>query len=90
MSLLIEEHDIFMFLTLKDNGNPHHRVLNEGILREYISKYDNIGDGEKLLGELIMVGRADNKSQNPQLTHDSLRLLDKFDELLQSNGQRNK
>ena len=67
-----------MFITLKDDQNPHHKVLNEDLVKDYITKYNHVGDGEKLLNELLMVGRADNMAQNPKFTGESLKLLDKF------------
>lgn len=87
MALLIEEHDIFMFITLVDDGNRYHKVLTDELVKDCILRYNDFGDGEKLLGDLIMVGRADNKAQNPKLTKDSLRLLDCFKEKLQNISQ---
>ena len=82
MQLLIDEHDVFMFLTLEDDGNKFHKKLTPLVADEMISKYNEVGDGEKLLNQLIMVGRADNLAQNPKMTKQSLELLDKFQELL--------
>lgn len=90
MLLLIEEHDIFMFLRLVEDGNPHHKVLNTELVKEYIARYNNLGDGAEFMGKLIMVGRADNKAQNPKLTKDSLKLLDKFSQELQEILQNSK
>ena len=88
--LLVEEHDIFMFITLKEDGNPHHRALNNELIKEYIAKFNSVGDGEKLMNELIMVGCADNKSQNPKMTAESLKLLGEFSSRLQEISQNSK
>lgn len=80
---LIEEHDIFMFITLKEDGNPHHNVLTKNYLQSLISKLDKVYNGKALLNYLIMVGRADNKAQNPEMTKNSLILLDKMEEMLE-------
>ena len=78
----IDMHDIFMFVKLQDDQNPHHQVLNEEYINKQISELNSIGDGKTLLKYLIMIGRADNLAQNPQMTKDSLHLLDIFDSML--------
>ena len=82
IKLLVHEHDIFMFITLVDDGNRFHRVLSKELLHEYIGKYNEISDGKTLMKYLIMVGRADNLAQNPKMTKKSLELLDVFDNML--------
>ncbi|MBE5746470.1 MAG: hypothetical protein E7359_04225 [Clostridiales bacterium] len=79
---LIEDHDIFMFITLKEDGNKFHNVLTKDYLKSIIKDLNKIDNGEKLMKYLIMVGRADNKSQNPKMTKDALKLLDVMDEML--------
>ena len=82
IKLLVEEHDIFMFITLKPDGNKYHRVLTPELIEEQIEKYNAVGDGKTLLKQLIMVGRADNLAQNPKMTANALTLLDKMQEML--------
>ena len=72
-----------MFIRLQDDGNPYHEVLTTELLSSYIDDYNKIGDGEKLMGELILVGRADNRAQNPEMTDESLKLIDVMSEKLQ-------
>ncbi len=78
---LVENHDIFMFLTLEDDHNPYHRVLTKSYIRQQESELGKVGDGKQLLEELIMVGRADNKAQNPEMTGESLHLLDVMEKM---------
>lgn len=85
---LINEHDMFMFLTLK-SGDKYHRVLDKSVVEEGISKLNNVGDGVKLLQYLIWVGKSDNMAQNPKMTGDSLCLIEVMNDILkeQSNIQ---
>ena len=52
MKLLINEHDVFMFLTLEDDGNKYHSVLTPSVVNEMIVKFNQVGDGAKLLNYL--------------------------------------
>jgi len=81
---LIDKHDVFMFITLRDDGNKFHRVLSEKLIEDEIKELDEVGDGKQLLKDLILVGKADNLSQNPKMTKDSLELLDKMLEMANS------
>ncbi len=83
IEMLIELHDIFMFITLHDDGNRFHHVLTPEYLNSEISKLDAVGDGKSLMKLLVMVGIADNKAQNPQMTKSSLHTLDVINEMLQ-------
>ncbi len=82
MLKLINKHDIFMFIRTSDDGNPHHRVLNNSLLQEEIDDLNSVGDGKQLLHYLIMIGRSDNRAQNPELTAPSLKMLDCMTEML--------
>ena len=82
MELLIEEHDVFMFLTLEEDNNKHHKVVTPQVVDEMIKKYDKVGDGEELLSQLLMVGRSDNLAQNPEMTGKSFILLDAMNDIL--------
>ena len=81
---LIDKHDIFMFITLTDDGNKFHHVLTNEYLNEIITDLDKVYDGKTLIKYLIMVGRADNKAQNPKMTKDSLHLLEVMGEMLKN------
>jgi hypothetical protein len=81
---LIDAHDIFMFITLEDDGNKFHHVLTEDFLKDEIEKLNKFGDGEKLMKYLLLVGRADNMAQNPEMTKDSLIKIDVMGEMLRN------
>ena len=80
---LVENHDIFMFITLQDDGNPHHHALTEEYLKEIISNLDKTFDGIILMRYLLMVGRSDSLAQNPAMTKNSLHLLDIMKEMVE-------
>ena len=79
---LIDKHDIFMFITLTDDGNKYHKVLNESLIKEEIEDLNKVGNGTELLEYLIIIGRSDNLAQNPEMTKDSLFLLDTMQNML--------
>ena len=84
---LVERHDMFMFITLENDYNPHHRVLTQSYLQEVKGELDQNFDGQDMLKKLTMVGRADNMAQNPEMTKDSLRLIDKMEKMLDTPTQ---
>jgi len=79
---LVYKHDIFMFISDGDDGNPYHKPLNISLVNDEILDLNSVGDGKELLRELVMVGRADNLAQNEKMTAGSLKLLEKFDNIL--------
>ncbi len=82
IEMLVEMHDIFMFITLHDDGNKFHHVLTPEYLNSEIAKLEKVGDGKTLMKYLVMVGIADNRAQNPKMTKNSLRLLDVINNML--------
>lgn len=78
----IEKHDMFMFITLADDGNKYHNVLTNDLIQDEIDELNKVGNGCKLLEYLIMVGRSDNLAQNPEMTSASLTLLDTMQNML--------
>ncbi len=83
ISLLIKNHDIFMFITLSKDNNKYHKLLTMGLIEDYIKEFSVAGDGRKIMEYLLMVGRADSSAQNPKMTKDSFKLLDVMEEMLQ-------
>ena len=82
IKILVEKHDIFMYITLHDDGNPYHHVLTKEYLLNEVNELNNVFNGKQLMQYLLWVGRADNKAQNPKMTTDSLHLLDVMEDML--------
>lgn len=83
ISKLVEAHDIFMFITLdKNNTNPYHHILTDEYLQQEINNLSAVGNGKKLMSDLILVGKADNLAQNPAMTQESLQKLDIIKQML--------
>ncbi len=78
---LVHEHDIFMFITMDKTSNPHHKQLSNELIISQMNELSEVGEGKKLMQYLIMIGRADNKAQNPELTGPSLKLLDTMENM---------
>lgn len=83
ISLLIKNHDIFMFIKLSNDGNKYHKLLTTVLLENYIKEFSVAGDGREIMEYLLMVGRADSSAQNPKMTKGSFKLLDTMGEMLQ-------
>ncbi len=81
---LVYKHDIFMFIKDKPSKNPHWKVLTPQLIDEEIKDLSSVGDGEKLMQWLVMVGRSDNRAQNEKMTGEALSLLDKIENILKT------
>ena len=81
---LVRNHDIFMFITLHDDGNPHHQILSYDLLQKEIDKFYDKEDKKTVMQYLIMVGRADNLAQNSKMTNNSLQLLNTMEQMLKT------
>ena len=79
---LVNKHDIFMFIKDFKNNNRFWRYLDYKLIDDEIADLNSVGDGKELLEQLIKVGRSDNLAQNPEMTAESLRMLEKFDKML--------
>lgn len=79
---LVYKHDIFMFIKDFKSKNRHWRLLSPSLIKDEINDLNSVGDGERLMRYLIMVGRSDNRAQNEKMTPPSLKLLDKCDKIL--------
>ena len=60
---------------IEDDGNKFHKVLTNELIKEEVEEFNKFGNGAELFKYLIMVGRSDNLAQNPELTGESLQLL---------------
>ena len=83
MKLLIKEHDIFMFIKLQDDYNKHHKTLTFQLIKDYVKKYSEYGNGIEIFKLLLKVGRADSLAQNPEMTKSSFDLLDAMEKMLE-------
>ena len=81
---LVYKHDIFMFITEKDDGNKFHRVLSEDLITTEIEDMESVGDGKELFEDLILVGLADNYAQNEKMTTGSIAMLKKINAMLEN------
>ena len=79
---LVLDHDVFMYITEDKTSNPYHKQLSKELIKEHIKDLSSVGDGEKLMRYLIMVGRADNKAQNPEMTAKPLHMLATMEKML--------
>ena len=78
---LVKEHDLFMSLTLEQTTNPYKRTLTKDVLQQLVNDLD-ADNGKNLMQYLLMVGKADNRAQNPKMTGQSLKLLDVMSDML--------
>ncbi len=88
MKKLIEDHDMFMFITLEPDGNEFHHVLSPALVQEHIHKLNEYGDGRQLLHYLTMIGLADNMAQNPALTEQSIKTVKTMQNMINYNKQK--
>lgn len=85
---LIEEHDMFMFITLEDDGNAFHHKLTPTLVQEHIHKLSEYGDGRQLLHYLTMIGLADNLAQNPKMTNEAIKTVKTMQEMIDYHKQK--
>ena len=79
---LVNKHDIFMFIRIEETSNSYWKKLDHKLIDQEVKELSEVGNGEKLIKHLVMVGRADNLAQNPKMTEYSLKMLDAFDKML--------
>ena len=79
---LVEEHDAFIPLTLDTSVDKHKQLLTSARVDELIARLNINNNGLQMMKWLVMVGRADNLAQNPDMTAQSLRLLEVVNNML--------
>ena len=79
---LVKEHDLFLSLTLEEDINPRKRILTKALFKQIIDELD-ANNAKTLMKYLLMIGKADNHAQNPQMTPQSLKMLDVMTDMLQ-------
>lgn len=92
MLALIQNHDVFMTVSLRENAKPHHKILTDTVLDGLISSLAKEAgiDGLTAMQYLLWVGQADNLAQNPIMTPAPLHLLEVMGEMLAAVQKRNK
>jgi UTP:GlnB (protein PII) uridylyltransferase len=73
---LVEEHDAFIPFTLDNSVDKHKELLTKAHVEELVKRLDINNNGLQMMKYLVMVGRSDNSAQNPNMTAQSLKLLD--------------
>lgn len=81
---LIEEHDMFIPLRTKPTNNPYLTFLTDDVIIKKIIELNSVGNGRKLMNYLIKIGKADNRSQNPEMANRSFGVLNKCDAILKN------
>ncbi|MBE5730491.1 MAG: hypothetical protein E7350_00890 [Clostridiales bacterium] len=84
MLTLIENHDVFMTVSLKEYAKPHHKILDRAYmdgLIDALAKESGI-DGVTAMQYLLWVGKADNLAQNPDMTAKPLQMLEAMEQML--------
>ena len=87
---LVYKHDIFISIKLDNTSSSHHRQLTDKLIDEEIKDLNQVGDGEKLMRYLVMIGKSDTRAQNEKMTANSIKLLEKFDEMLDNRNEMSK
>lgn len=74
---LVREHDIFLLFS----DLPQHEWQikpTSDFFKGMVKELDAYGDGKKLLDLLFLVGIADNRAQNPSMTSQPLKYIEKL------------
>ena len=72
--LLILNHDIFTKI-VKNPTREDQKQLSPELIEKLISDFNKNGDGIEILNDIILIGIADNKAQNPEKTAEPLEVL---------------
>ncbi len=83
IALLIENHDIFITIT-KNPIKNYQKKFSKELIESLIQHFNKYGNGKNILEEIVLISTADNKAQNPELTKDSLEILQETKNILDS------
>lgn len=86
MSYLVFNHDLFIGVAKQPKNNRQVKLSSE-LIENLVETFASMGDGEKILEQLILIGMADNKAQNPDLTKESLEVLEEAKKMLEQLKQ---
>lgn len=77
---LVREHDVFIRFSDEPSCDWQIKPTPE-YLKEYIAQLNKYGDGKKIFDYLILVGIADNRAQNPEMTAKPLEMINRIKEM---------
>lgn len=75
--ILVQEHDVFLKFSENPKNDWQVKPTIE-FLKNYIKELNKYGDGKKILNYFILVGKADNRAQNPAMTKASFEMIEKI------------
>ena len=81
---LVKHHDAFMNFTLEIPTNKYKQLLTKESVDSLINELNIDNNGHIMLDFIIMIARADNLAQNPEMTQQSLKLIDEVKAILNS------
>lgn len=75
--ILVQEHDVFLKFSENPKNDWQVKPTIE-YLKNYIKELNRYGDGKKILNNLILVGKADNRAQNQKTIKASFEIIEKI------------
>ena len=84
---LVEHHDAFINFTLEPTTNKYKQQLTKDSVKNLINQLNINDNGLQMMDYLVMVAKADNLAQNPEMTQQSLRLIGEVKAILNANNQ---
>ena len=81
---LVKHHDAFMNFTLEIPTNRYKKLLTTESVDSLINELNIDNNAHIMLDFIIMIARADNLAQNPEMTQQSLKLIDEVKAILNS------
>lgn len=84
---LVEHHDAFINFTLEPTTNKYKQQLTKDGVKNLINQLNINDNGLQMMDYLVMVAKADNLAQNPEMTQQSLRLIGEVKAILNANNQ---
>lgn len=78
---LILYHDITSQIYDDKSTKKQNYYLDNDFISTLMSELDKYGDGQQMLNYLMLVSKSDNLAQNPQLTAEPLRIIDKIEKM---------
>ena len=83
MALLILNHDLFINI-VKNPTKQYQKEFSKETIKKLIKDFNKYGEGNDILKDIVLIGIADNKAQNPELTVAPLEILEETKSMLDS------